>query len=446
MKPNKIAFAVALTIVLLTLSIFVVKDLNFHWIEVNEDKASITINFLLPMDKTSFNNHIKIQNQGSYLEDFSCQIKWINDYACVITLKEEGQIKGQKVQLMIDKAPTTYKTLYKNATIPIQFKADIQLIEPLKDILISTNQSFIIRFNTPMNKEVIHKYLASDAPFIIEPLKLEKDNKVITDYTSFKFTPKSSLENNRKYILTFKKGMPSQSGMMLKENQMVMLHTDIKPIISEISPRSGSKWVGLYPRIIVRSETPMKMAYLELDNEILTGTLKNEYYAEFYPDYVLGIDREYTATVQIESHSGELSDKETLRFSTVPIKDDRYWAEIILGKNQEMIVYQGKKEIKRIQCSGGSEKTPTLIGTFYIQGKGDNYFSEIENEGANYWITLSEGIRIHGMTRNSNWEIKMDVLNRLGQGQTDGNIVMREEDALWLYNTLPLDTMIVIHK
>ena len=110
-----------------------------------------------------------------------------------------------------------------------------------------------------------------------------------------------------------------------------------------------------------------------------------------------------------------------------------------------MIVYQGTQEIKRIQCSGGAPKSPTAKGTFYIKDKGDKYFSETEKEGANYWLTLSEGLRIHGMSRNEHWEIKMNVLNRLGEGQTKGNVVMREEDALWLYNNLPLDTMVVIH-
>ena len=40
----------------------------------------------------------------------------------------------------------------------------------------------------------------------------------------------------------------------------------------------------------------------------------------------------------------------------------------------------------------------------------------------------------------------MDVLNRLGEGQTKGDIVMREEDAMWRYENLPSDTMIVIHE
>lgn len=445
MKPNKIVFAFALTAVLLTLSIFIVKDLNFHWIEVNEDKASVTINFLLPMDKASFNAHIKIQNQLGYEEDFACTINWINDHVCELVLEEKGEIRGQQVQLMIDQAPTTYEKIHKDATIPIQFKAPIHIIEPVDEILISTTQSFIVRFNTPMKKEVVHKYLASDGEFIIEPLKIIQNGKEIIDYTSFTFTPKKALLNDHRYILTFKKGMPSQSGIMLEESQKVVLNTDIKPLIEEVSPKTGSKWVGLYPRIIVRSKTPMKSAYLELDGELLTGELKNDYYAEFYPDYVLGADRNYSGNIQIQAASGELSDKMPLSFTTLPLKENRYWAEVVLGKNQEMIIYQGTQEVKRIQCSGGSPQTPTLRGTFYVTSKGDKYFLEEENEGANYWLTLSEGIRIHGMTRNEYWEIKMNVLNRLGEAQTKGDIVMREEDALWLYEHLPLDTMVVVH-
>ena len=445
MKPNKIVFGVALTIVLLTFSIFVVKDLNFHWSEVGEDKAKLMVNFLLPMDKTSFNQHIKIQNQLGYEEDFACQVNWVNDHVCEIIIEEKGEIKGQKVQLIIDKAPTVYGNIYKDAMIPIQFKTPIHIIEPIEEVLISTTQSCLVKFNTPMQKEVIHKYLASDAEFTIEPLKRVEAGKEIIDYTTFTFTPKQPLENDHKYILTFKKGMPSQAGVMLNENQNIVLKTDTKPVIDEVIPKSGSKWVGLYPRMIIRSQTPMEAAYIELEGKLLKGELKNNYYAEFYPESVLGSGRNYEAYAQIQAASGELSDKMAFSFTTLPLKEDRYWGEVVLGKNQEMVVYQGAQEIKRIQCSGGDSKTPTPRGTFYITDKGDKYFSEVEKEGANYYLTLSEGIRVHGMSRDENWEIKMDVLNRLGEGQTKGNIVMREEDALWLYNNLPVDTMFVIH-
>ncbi|MEG0085261.1 MAG: L,D-transpeptidase family protein [Niameybacter sp.] len=446
MRPSKTLFLSALTLVLLTLALFIVRDLNFHWVKVGPEGATVTINFLFPMDKDAFQDTIKIQNQLGYTEEFTCSTNWLSSSVCQLKLKEAGSIRGQKVQLIIDHAPTQYGKMTKQAMIPIQFQSDIQLVSPVDEILIATTQSFQVEFNTPMNKDILHHFLSSDAEFIIEPVKYTEGGKTVIDYTRFNFTPKKPLENDHKYILTFKKGMPSQSNVMLKENQKIILKTDIKPEIDEVSPVIGSKWVGLYPRITVLSKTPMKSAYLELNNEMLVGDVKSEYHAEFYPQSLLLPDTRYDGIVQIEATSGERSDPMAIYFTTQPLSQDRYWAEVKLGKNQEMIVYKGTEDIKHIQCSGGSQKTPTIRGTFYVQSKGDKYFSEDAQEGGNYWIMLSEQIRIHGMTRDEYWHIKMDVLNRLGEGQTEGDIVMREEDALWLYETLPNDTMVVIHE
>lgn len=446
MKPSKTLFLSALTLVLLTLALFVVRDLNFHWVEVDEAGATVTINFLFPMDKEGFKDTIKVKNQLGYAEEFGCKVDWVSPQVCKLQLTEEGDVRGQKIYLIIDHAPTKYSGMTRQATIPIQFQSDIQIVSPVDEILIATTQSFEVQFNTPMNKDVIHRFLSSDADFIIEPVQYTQDGKNITDYTRFNFTPKKPLENDHKYILTFKKGMPSQSNVMLAENQKVVLHTDIKPQIDTVSPNVGSKWVGLYPRISVASKTPMTAAYLQLGDETLVGKLKSEYRAEFYPKELLTPDKIYKGNIQIEAASGEKSDPFAIHFTTQPLAEDRYWAEIKLGKNQEMIVYQGSQVVKNIQCSGGSEKTPTTKGTFYVQSKGDKYFSEEHLEGGNYWIMLSEQIRIHGMTRDEYWHIKMDVLNRLGEGQTKGDIVMREEDAMWLYENLPSDTMVVIHE
>lgn len=445
MRPNKILFSSALTLVLLTLALFIVRDLNFHFLEVDDKGATVTINFLLPMDRTTFKDSLKIQNQLGYAEDFSCTIEWLSPRVCRIHIKEEGQIQGQKVQLIIDHAPTQYGKLTKEAVIPIQFQSQVMIVEPKEALLIGTKASFMVQFNTPMNKDMLNRYLSSDAEFIIEPIQHTKGGKTIVDYTRFKFTPKKPLLNDHKYILTFKKGMPSQSNVMLEESQHIVLQTDKKPIISQVMPPTGSKWVGLYPRILLESQTPMVAAYLQLEGKMLTGTLKSEYHAEFYPTKILNPDHTYIGSVQIEAASGELSDPMPMQFTTQPIGKDKYWAEVRLGKNQEMVVYKGQEEVKRIQCSGGSTKTPTAFGTFYLKSKGDKYFLDDTQEGSNYWLMLSEQIRIHGMTRNEYWEIKMDVLNRLGEGQTKGDIVMREEDALWLYENLPIDTMVVIH-
>lgn len=447
MKYNKILFSIACVIVILVLGMFLLKDFNLSWVKVDGDQAQVTINFLLPMDQESLENAIKIENTATYDNRYSCKTEWIGPQTCILTINELSEVKGQQINLMIEDAPTRYEGIVKNVTIPIQFQSEIELVYPIQELLIATDHPFEIKFNTVMNEQILAKYLESDASFIIKPKEVViDDNKVVKDYTTFQFTPKTALENDRNYILSFRKGMPSASGVMLKEDLKVTLRTDTKPIISSIIPVDGSKWIGLYPRIVVESRTPMTQAYLEIDDELISGTLKNEYYAVFYPPYVLGADRMYTTTIQIQSETGELSNKESLRFTTVPIKEDRIWIEVVLSNPQQMIVYKGHDVLKTITCSTGAKNTPTSEGTYYLQGKQDSYVYEKSSEGANYAMELTEGLQIHGLTRDPHWNIKANTYKNLGSPQTSGNIIVGEDDAMWLYNTIPYDTMVIIHK
>ena len=178
----------------------------------------------------------------------------------------------------------------------------------------------------------------------------------------------------------------------------------------------------------------------------LEGVKKSDYRMDFYLPAVLEPNTNYEAEIQIQSPTGEKSAKTKVRFQTVPVTSERIWVEIIVGANHELVVYKGKEEVKRMICSGGSTEHPTLNGTFYLQAKGESHYDDKANEGGNYAMQLSEGIIIHGMSRDQNWELKSSVYNRLGEGQTFGKIVLKEEDAKWLYETLPVDTMVIIHK
>lgn len=446
MKPNKQLFSIALTIVLLALTLFFLRDFNIIFTEVDETEARVTVNFLLPMNQDKLADTIQIKSNKVYNNQFSSEIEWVGPHTCKIKLKESGPIRGQEVILIIKDAPTSYKGVNKNATIPIQFKSEVEIVQPTEEILVTTDKPFYVRFNTPMDERTLNKYLQSDAKFYIEAVKLQDEEGIeYIDETYFRFTPKAKLDNERKYLLSFRKGMPSKAGNLLKEPMQVVIQTDKLPIIERVIPADGSKWVGLYPRISVESKEPMVAAYMELDGEIIEGIKKSDYRMDFYPPYVLGADREYTASIQVQAPSGELSPKESLQFRTVPITKDRIWAEIILGKSHEMRVYQGEKELKRFACSGGEPGSPTPVGTYYLQSKGETYYDYKVNEGANYLIQLNEGIILHGMSRDPYWNLRTEVYSRLGEGQTKGKVIFKEEDALWLHEYLPEDAMIIIH-
>lgn len=446
MKTNKNLFSLAIITVIFLSIMFFLREYNLKWVQVKENTATVTINFLFPMNKDKFEESIKIQNSVPNADQFTCQLEWKTDTTVQIIIKETSDIKGQKIWLQIDSAPTTIWGLKKNANIDIQFKSPVAIINPLEEFLISTEQAFEVHFNTPMSKKTLNKYLQSDASFYIDEAKitLPNGNQVI-DHTKFIFRPKKPLENGRKYILSFRKGMPSESGTMLSDNISIVLQTDIKPQINEVYPQTGSKWIGLYPKILLETNTKIKNAYIFVEGQKIQGKLVGEQRAEFLLDKVLKPNTTYNMQLQVEAPTGELSELKEISFTTVPINDTRIWVEVVLGDRQEIVIYKGNNPIKTIVCSGGSTKTPTPLGTYYILEKEEKYFDDVKNEGANAWLRLSEGVKLHGLPRDEYWNIKQRIANNLGSAQTNGDIVVEDEDAVWLYNYLPVDTMVIVH-
>lgn len=447
MESNKKLFTLALIVVVFLCSMFFLRDFNLKWVQVRDDTAIVTINFLFPMEEDKFEESIRLADTLPQASDFNCVVEWKSNTTVQLIIKELSAIKGQKISLQIIDAPTQIGGLSKNANIAIQFKNEVSLIEPTEELLIATEDTFSVRFNTPMDKKILYKYLQSDTKFYISEVKvLLPDGKEIVDSTSFTFTPKEPLENGRKYILSFRKGMPSQAGVLLSEDINMILNTDIKPEIITVYPEDGNNWIGLYPRISLQTNRPITKATLYLDNHLVEGKITKDYNAEFLLDQILKPSTKYTMALEVVAPTGEKSIRKEVSFTTVPIKENRIWVEVILGKKQKLIVYKGNSPIKTIVCSSGLAKSATKLGTYYITEKNEKYFDEYKNEGANALLTLSEGIKIHGITRDEYWKPRANVESNLGSAQTKGDIVISDEEAVWLYNHLPIDTMVVIHE
>ncbi|MGL4346097.1 MAG: L,D-transpeptidase [Cellulosilyticaceae bacterium] len=437
MNPSKKLFTIALLMVILVGGLFILKDFNITWVEVSNNQAVATVNFLFPMNQDKLGECIKIEGLEVDQQQYQCAIEWMSPTTAKIAIKETGEIRGQKIKLIVEDAPTEYSWLHKREVIPIQFKESVTVIEPSEEILISTEDSFLVKFSTPMNPHILHKYLKSDASFYIEPVK--------SDQSVFKFTPVIPLDNNRKYILSFSKGMPALSGVMLEEELSVVLQTDSKPEIVEMYPEQGSKWIGLYPKVTLKTNQPIVAATLDLGNQQIKGKIKEGYYVEFVLPKMLEPNHMYEWNVQVEAKTGERSLPSTIKFTTVPIPEDRIWIEVKLDSPHQIIAYQGKKQLRQMVCSAGVEKYPTAVGTYYVQGKGEKFFQDEMNRGANYWVKVSEQIMIHGMLRDEYWTPIYKVEERLGAPQTRGNIILSEEDAKWLYEKVKEDTMVIIH-
>lgn len=446
-KKGKKLIAVIVFIIGCLGVLYFLKDFNLSWVEVNEDYAEVTVNFLVPMKQEEISKHIRIVTSLPYAQEFDYSITWLTDSVMSLKIKEKSEIKGQKINIIIQDAPTCIGGWSKKGNIPIQFKTSIEIISPQEQLLISSTSSFKVQFNTPMNKNQIHKFLQSDATFFIEPIEIiTEDGRSIKDTSCFLFTPKEPLANGKKYVLSFKAGMPSVGGSLLREEQILMLQVDEKPVILNTYPQNKDKWIGFYPRFTLESDIPITKAYLEIDGQVIKGDIENQTHASFIPNGLLKPNTTYVAYFQVESATGEKSLAKEVSFTTTTLDDNRLWLEVVTSGKTLVNCYQGTKKIRTMACSIGKGDYAPLLGTYYLQEKSDIYSDYKRSEGANFWLRINENCGFQGSIRDDYWKIKEDYLVQLGEPIDRKNIILSDEDARWIYETVPIQTVIIIRR
>ncbi len=437
----------SLMVVMILLLLWFINGFNLSWVETNEGYAEITINFLIPMEQSNFEKHIKWLGEAHYQNEINYSVTWIRPEVVCIKAKEVSLIKGKKVELLIDNAPTKWYSICKSEKVHINFKSPIHILRPQNNYLISSTNAFEVQFNTPMNYSQINKFLQCDATFTIKPcVKTGTNGRSYTDLTRFTFTPKTPLKNGKRYVLSFKAGMPSYTGELLNKDQVFTLQVDQKPSIIKTYPAKGDKWIGLYPRLTLESKDPIIKATLLIDNEKLEGTLIDAYHAYFILNNRLKADTTHQAIFQTQAASGELSIAYVVSFTTTSIKNNRLWAEVICGSNTFVYCYQGEKKIKTMVCSLGSGDYAPLPGTYYLQGKSDVYEDTFHKEGANFWIRITDTFGFQGYIRDAYWNISPNAIKALGARIKRRNIILSDIDAKWLFENLPDKSMIIIRK
>ncbi|OON98717.1 MAG: hypothetical protein ATN35_03830 [Epulopiscium sp. Nele67-Bin004] len=414
-------------------------------ITVEGSKAEIIINFILPMDQDTFLENVTVTPAFSNPEDIQVEVRWIDDHIVALEVTELGDIKGQTVKIEIDKAPTQYAPISKHKTIMIDFKTEIEVVAPTEKLIIATDHTFEVEFNTPIKIDTLRRYIDSEHEFEIEAINTTRLNSTSTaESTIFKFTPVTNMENNREYVITFKAGLISSSGDILDSDQYVTLETDKKPQISKITPPNDSNWIGIYPKVSITSDTTIQEAYLYVNDKTIVGQIIDEHRAVFYFNNLLSADTLYEAQVQIVSPTGEKSDKYDVHFTTVPIKEDRIWIAIHMGEESKVVVYRGQNVIKQSIASIGTNINKLQMGTYYVLEKGESFYDSVTKRGASNWLKLSEGLTIHGVYRDEYWNVLDYSESQLGKPQYGSSIILPEDMANWLVDNIAVDTMVVI--
>lgn len=416
---------------------------NLVLIDINEDTAVIKINFLIPMKQFKIEESIKIKSftPGS---KYHCDLKWENENVLRVNLKEISNFKGQKVMFTMNGAETKIPFISKSLSVDVQFQTEPRLIKVENDENISTEGPLILQFNTPMDIKSTNQFIQSDIQFEISPYQLE-DNEKHTDYCKLMLYPKEKMKNESNYLVIIKKGLKAQCGHTIKEDIKIQIHTASKPYIIDTVPRQSAKWVALYPKMSAQMSEDFSDAIITIDGVKQNVKIKGDK-LEFLPYDILKPEKEYEVNIQGISKFGEKTEPYIIKFTTMPLKEEELWVEVVLKEKHEVLIHKGKDIIRRMPASGGLPDQPSVVGTFYIQDRGSSFFSPRFNEGAVYWVRIIDQFLFHGIPRDNHWNIIQTELDKIGKPASHGCIRMLDEDAKWFYENIPHGTMVIIHE
>ncbi|HEY5562689.1 MAG TPA: L,D-transpeptidase [Clostridiaceae bacterium] len=115
-------------------------------------------------------------------------------------------------------------------------------------------------------------------------------------------------------------------------------------------------------------------------------------------------------------------------------------------KEQKTRVFTGKKGdwklIKNISCSTGAPGYDTPTGTFKISARGDWFFSDVYNEGAEYWTRFFGDFLFHSLPMDKSRTV---VDPTLGTPASHGCVRLPIEDAKWIYNNMSSGTKVIVN-
>ena len=162
----------------------------------------------------------------------------------------------------------------------------------------------------------------------------------------------------------------------------------------------------------------------------------------FYPYTVLSPDTSYTLTAEVLIENCLFTVSSTFSTASVPLPT--LWLEVALGDVQRVYVHEGETVLRTFPCSGGTEETPSLLGCYHLQERGEQFYSARWQEGARYWIRIQNQFLFHSIPRRKDGTVIQEEADKIGLPASHGCIRLRDEDALWLYQNVPDGTMVIL--
>lgn len=133
-------------------------------------------------------------------------------------------------------------------------------------------------------------------------------------------------------------------------------------------------------------------------------------------------------------------------------KGENIWLNVSVGK-QRVYVKNGNQTLYTMVASTGLDNGPdttTPLGTYHIQAeRGTWFYAPQYKEGAEYWVSWKNHgeFLFHSVPMDKNKHVLKADAEKLGREEdSHGCIHLTIPDAKWIYENIPFNTKVVIHK
>jgi lipoprotein-anchoring transpeptidase ErfK/SrfK len=129
--------------------------------------------------------------------------------------------------------------------------------------------------------------------------------------------------------------------------------------------------------------------------------------------------------------------------------DTDLWINASLSA-QRIYIMDGRTILYTMITSSGfdSPDTYTPTGTYYIQNRGNWFYSAKYQEGAEFWVSWKGWgeYLFHSVPMNREQEVISSAATKLGTKASHGCFRLTIPDARWIYENIPEGTKVVIHN
>ena len=147
---------------------------------------------------------------------------------------------------------------------------------------------------------------------------------------------------------------------------------------------------------------------------------------------------------------------EKKKTATIAVKDQMHLRALAYASNTRYLIlvdttanrvgiYSGSvgkwNEVKKWVCTTGAKSTPTVKGTFTVQGKGKSFGS-----GYTCWYyTQFYGNYLYHSVLNKQGSMSVIIDGRLGINASHGCVRLNINNAKWIYDNIPRGTKVVVY-